>query len=98
MAGHYAESIFGRGRRCTAIPKNLVEVFESTYQKGKDYVVHGREDDEDAQEVVRMGRIYARQKGLSFRYVFTQDARLVFSVKDKRPYTKKDLRYWEGFK
>ena len=94
MAGHFAETIFARGRRLTVIPEKLEGIFQDTYTKGEDYVVQGREEDPDAQEVVRYGKIYAKRKGLSFRYAFTQDARLRFRVADKRPYVKKDLKYW----
>ncbi len=94
--GHFAETIWGRGRRATEIPGPLRDILDTTYRDGTDYVVHGRAEDPQAQEIVRYGRIYANRKGLSFRYVFTQDARLRFRLSDKRSYTKKNRAYWDN--
>lgn len=97
MAGHYAETLWvGRGRRATEIPGPLKDILDSTYRDDTDYVVQGRADDPDALAIVRYGRIYARRRQLSFRYVFTADARLRFRISDKRVYTKTNLQYWEN--
>lgn len=94
MAGQFTETLWKAGRPLTEIPPKLAEILDATYKDDRDYVEQGREDDPRAQEIVRLGRIYANRKGLSFRYMFTPDGRLRFSMKTKRPYTKKNHEYW----
>lgn len=94
MAGQYTETLWKAGRPLTEIPPKLAEVLDNTYKEDRDYVQHGREEDPQCQEIIRLGKLYAKRKGLSFRYLFTADGRLRFSMKTKRPYTKKDIRYW----
>ncbi len=97
MAGQFTEeTVFGAGRPPTQIPKNLADILDATYKDDRDYLILGREDDHECQEIVRLGRIYAKRRGLSFRYLFTADGRLRFCMKPKRPYTKRDLNYWEN--
>jgi hypothetical protein len=95
MAGQYTESILGRGRPLTDIPSAFVKILEATYRDDKDYILPGREDDPDATEIIRYGRIYAKRKNLSFRYMFTSEGKFRFRIADKRPYTKRNIQYWE---
>jgi len=95
MAGQFAESILGRGRPLTDIPRALIVILDQTYRDDKDYVLKGSEDNPDLQDIVRLGTIYAKRKNLSFRHMFTADGEFRFRIADKRPYTKKNIQYWE---
>lgn len=94
MAGQFTDTLWKAGRPLTEIPPKLAEVLDATYKDDRDYVQQGRETDPQCQEIVRLGRIYAKRKGLSFRHMFTADGRLRISMKTKRAYTKKNLQYW----
>lgn len=100
MAGHYAETAWKRGRPQVEIPPDLITILDTTLRQGKDYVVEAEEDDYEAGELIRYGTIYARRKGLSFRYYFCQNRRgvsqLRFRLAEKRTYVKRNSTYWDG--
>jgi hypothetical protein len=97
MAGQFTDSVWiGAGRPVTIIPKNLSDILDATYKEGTDYEVQGREDNDECQEIVRLGKLYAKRRDLSFRYLFTADGKLRFCMRTKRAYTKRDLKYWEN--
>lgn len=96
MAGNFDDTVFSRGRPLTEIPPDLVKILDTTLHENKDYVVTGEEGDEDVDDIMRYGRIYANRKGLSFRCVFTSDGKFRFRLKEKRPYNKRDQGFWSS--
>jgi hypothetical protein len=94
MAGEFKPTLFGAGRRMLEIPPRLAEILDTTYRDNKDFVVLGREDDDEVQDIIRYGRLYAQRKNLSFRHVCSADGRFRFRLKDKRPYQKRDIAHW----
>lgn len=101
MPGHFTtETAWKRGRPEIEVPEDLITILDTTYTENKDYVVLCEEDDYEAGELIRYGRLHARHRGLSFRHYFSEngngESQLRFRLTDKRPYTKKNPEYWDG--
>lgn len=101
MPGHFTpDTAWKRGRPEIEVPEDLITILDATYTDKKDYVVPCEEDDHEAGELIRYGRLHARHKGLSFRYYFSEngngESQLRFRMTDKRTYTKKNPQYWDG--
>lgn len=96
MQGQFTEHVptkMGRPRK--PIPAALQKILDTTYVSKKDYVVDDKVDSAEVDELIKLGRLYATRRGLSFRYRITDlqrdgTAKIRFRLTDKRQYARND--------
>jgi hypothetical protein len=97
MQGQFTERVpmRGQGRPKKHIPAALQQILDTTYEKKQDYVVEDNVDSAEVDELINLGRLYAKRRGLSFRYRITDEqhdgmAKIRFRLTDKRQYARHD--------
>lgn len=84
-----------RGAPPVAIPQEVKDWLDETYEQGTVLSLPGRADDENTRDLVHLMTIYANRRKLKLYHQFAEDRDgdpiMRVKMRDKRPYTRPSL-------